>query len=220
LRYTLVDSALAFEDEHFLLDQRWPAHKATPETTGPFGMLPVLAWNQHRVGQTLAIASYLGRRLGHYESRSPEEIAELEGVTSAAYTDFTNILPELLRPRVMPAAAQFGEFFEGFIARVPGRLPAFERLLAARSGAFFGGREPAVADYFVFEAIDAWLELLGAHFSRALEACPLLREQRTALSARRHLSQYLASGNRPLPFTGSPHEVELRERLRAHLAAR
>ena len=34
---------------------------------------------------------------------------------------------------------------------VPARLPAFERLLGAQGTRFFGGVEPAAADYFVFE---------------------------------------------------------------------
>ena len=84
LRYALVDAGLEFEDVIFQADESWPSHKASEDVSGPFSSLPVLAWGEHRVAQTLAIASYLSRQLGHYEARDAQAIARLESVTSGA----------------------------------------------------------------------------------------------------------------------------------------
>ena len=75
-----------------------------------------------------------------------------------------------------------------------------------------------MADYFVFEALDAWLELLDAPFEQTLVACPRLRQHRAALSARPALAAYLASGHRPSSLTASPLEPEIRQRLNEHVS--
>jgi hypothetical protein len=218
LRYALIDAGVAFQDVIFQADQSWPEHKAAPGTSGPFSSLPLLIWGEQRVAQTLAIAGYISRQLGHYDGRGDEGVAKLESVTSAAYLDFTSLVSELFRPRVVPVDEQWSLYFSWFVPRIVARPAGLERLLAARTALFFGGTEPVVADYFVFEALDAWLELLGAPFDQALHACPRLRQHRAALSARPALAAYLASGRRPSSLTASPLEPEIRERLRDYVS--
>ena len=218
LRYLLVDCGIEFVDERFEADLSWSAFKGTAKG-GPFGSLPVLHWGEHTIGQALAIAGYLARRLGLDQRRDCENLALLESVTSAAYLDLTCVVRDLLRPRVMPNDEQWPAFFAGFLDSVPARLPAFERLLGALGTPFFGGIEPAAADYFVFEAVDAWLELLGVRFVAALATCPRLREHHSAVFARPTLNAYLVSGRRPGPLTASRHEPEIRERLSKALAS-
>jgi hypothetical protein len=218
LRYLLVDYGIEFVDERFEADLSWSTFKGAAQG-GPFGSLPVLHWGEHTVGQALAIAGYLARRLGLDEHRNCENLALLESVTSAAYLDLACVVRDLLRPRVMPNDEQWPAFFAGFLDSIPARLPAFERLLSAQSTPFFGGVEPVAADYFVFEAVDAWLELLGVRFVAALATCPRLREHHGAMFARPHLNAYLASAGRPGPLTASRHEPEIRERLSKSLAS-
>jgi Glutathione S-transferase, C-terminal domain len=218
LRYFLVDSGIAFADERFEADLSWPTFKGAAQG-GPFGSLPVLHWGEHTIGQALAIAGYLTRRLGLDQGRDCDELALLESVTSAAYLDLTCVVRELLRPRVMPNDEQWPAFFASFLDSIPARLPSFERLLGARGTPFFGGVEPAAADYFVFEAVDAWLELLGVRLVAALATCPRLRDHHSAVFARPNLKAYLASGARPNPLTASPLEREIRERLSKVLAS-
>ena len=91
---------------------------------------------------------------------------------------------DLCRPRVMPNTADWQHFIAEFVSSILGRLRAFERMLVAQSGPYFGGNEPVAADYFVFEAVDAWRELLGAPLVAALARCPRLRDQDKALSSR------------------------------------
>src|SRR3954454_1467855 len=120
----------------------------------------------------LPTVGYVSRDVGHYDGRGEQEIEQLDGVTTAAYLDFTNLVSELLRPRVVPVAEQWSLYFNWFVPRIVARPLGLERLLAASTAPFFGGTKPVVADYFVFEALDAWLELLDAPFERALESCP------------------------------------------------
>lgn len=217
LRYLLVDYGIAFVDERFEADVSWSTFKGAAQG-GPFGSLPVLHWGEHTIGQALAIAGYLTRSLGLDQRRDRENLALLESVTSAAYLDLTCVVRDLLRPRVIPNDEQWPAFFAGFLESIPARLPAFERQLSAQGTPFFGGVEPTAADYFVFEAVDVWLELLGFGFGAALATCPRLREHHSAVFARPNLNAYLASGGRPGPLTASPHEPEIRERLSKALA--
>jgi hypothetical protein len=214
LRYLLVDQGIEFADER-IEAEAWQRYAGAPEAGGPFCSLPVLQWEECSIAQTLAIAAYLSRWLGHAENLDSAGLARLESVASAAYLDLTCLIRELLRPRVMPQDDQWPTFLAEFSTTVPARLPAFERLLCARGAPFFGGVAPVAADYFVFEAVDAWLELLGAPVAAALANCPRLREHQSELLARPKLSAYLASGCRPLPLTASPHETAIRARLRA-----
>ena len=213
LRYLLVDQGIEFVDER-VEAEAWQRHEGA-RGAGPFGGLPVLEWEGSSIAQALAIAAFLSRHLGHVENRDSAGLARLESISSAAYLDLTCVIRELLRPRVMPQDDQWAAFLTEFSTTIPARLPAFERLLAVQSGPFFGGVAPVAADYFVLEAVDAWLELLGAPVATALANCPRLREHQSALSARCKLSAYLASGSRPLPLTASPHETAIRDRLRS-----
>jgi hypothetical protein len=217
LRYFLIDQGIEFTDDR-VETKAWLSYKASPQVAGPFCSLPVLHWGECLVGQALAIAAYLSRRLGHDENRDATELARLDSVTSAAHLDLTCMIRELLRPRIMPQGDQWSAFLTEFSSSIPARLPAFERLLAAQEAPYFGGVAPVAADYFVFEAVDAWLELLGVPFAVALANCPRLGEHQRALLARPKLGAYVASGGRPHPLTMSPHEPEIRDRLRVAIA--
>lgn len=151
---------------------------------------------------------------GHTQHLDIQERALLDAVASAAYLDLTCVIRELLRPRIMPRDEQWSGFFAELMATVSGRLPAFERLLAVRGAPFFGGAAPVAADYFVFEAMDAWLELFGHPLAATLASCAHLSAHRTALLARPKLRAYVGSGQRPAALTASPHERSIRERLR------
>lgn len=116
LRYLLIDHGIEFTDERLEADQSWQAGRAA--WGGPFLSVPVLEWDGHQVAQTLPIASYLSRRMGHTQHLDIQETALLDAVASAAYLDLTCVIRELLRPRIMPRDEQWSGFFAELMATV------------------------------------------------------------------------------------------------------
>lgn len=210
LRHALADAELAFRDLRIPLEQ-WSQHKDS-DAGGPYGSLPTLRWHGVEVAETIAIASFLARSLGHYEGRDNGEIARLEAVVSLCYTEVSLQIAQLLwldlfNPGVDLAAAvplQFGRL----VARLT-RLEAH-----APEAGWFGGERPLMADYFAAEAIEALRYLLGREHDDALRTrlphlCALARRmaQRPALAQ--------AWSTRPQTFTAHPDEAAMLERLRA-----
>jgi glutathione S-transferase len=214
LRYLLADAGVEFRDELVGLDEGWLAGKENPASGGPFAALPVLSWDDLVLGETLAIAGYLDRRLGHTRGRSDEELARLEMVGSAAYVNLLGLVPTLLVPFPSPHEEDWPAFLQAFVEEIPRRVARFERLLAAGSAPFFGGATPVAADFFVYEVVQMWRALLEARMESALADWPRLRAHVAAVEARPRVREYLDSGRRPLPITVSPREAEIRARLR------
>ena len=220
LRYLLVDHGVPFQDEFVAADASWRSIKQEPTIAGPFGVLPVLDCDGQVVGETLVIASFLSRRLGHYKARSEEEIVRMEMVSSSAYLELLTPRSSLFRPDPAPQPDAWPALFESFATRFAGRLGAFERLLANTNEPFFGGALPRAADYFVFEALHDTKDLLGPMLAPALAACPRLVALCAALAEQPSVRDYIAAGKRPVPFTASPAEPDIRARLAAYVSSR
>jgi hypothetical protein len=175
--------------------------------------VPVLEWGDDVVSQTLPMASYLARRLGHYDGLDAMQVARLEMVSSAALLDI--IFESALMLWFAGEGGADGEVatFQRHEARIVHKLERLERMLASEPSVFFGGPTPVVADFFAFEALDMARCLFGARLERRLESWPRLAAATHALLARPAFSRYLADVGRPDRLTGSPSEADTRTRL-------
>src|SRR4051812_30597352 len=86
LRHALVDAAVEFDDIHVAIED-WPQRRSDADVAGPYRSLPTLTWQGALVAETLPIASFLARRLGHYDARDDVAVSQLEGVVSVAYLE-------------------------------------------------------------------------------------------------------------------------------------
>jgi glutathione S-transferase len=217
LRYLLADAGVEFQDLLVRWDPSWFEAKEDPAVGGPFGVLPLLQWDDLVLGETLAIAGYLARRLGHYRGRSDEQIARLEMVAASAFLNVLTPAGELLFPFPGPQEDQWVGFLQAFADEIPRRIGRFERLLAASLDPFFGGRDPVGADFFVFEAVETWRMMLAPVLDARLAAWPRLRALLAAVAERPRLRGYLEAGRRPETITASPLEPEIRRKLAAQV---
>lgn len=218
LRLALVDSGVAFHDERVPIQDlsAFQKTKHDPRIGGPFAGLPVLLWDGLELAQTLPIANYLSLQLGHdRRASSPAARAFLEMITSAAHLDMQ--VP--YGPLFWSPAGQSDEqlfaaarlLFNGLCAKLGQLESLFGR--SGSDGAYFGGAEPAIADYFVHESLGRGAAVFGAAFEARLAATPRLAALRLALGARPAIAAYERAGKVPLQATGSPNEMALRARL-------
>ncbi len=211
LRHALADAGVPFEDVRIPLSE-WPAHKDDPSFGGPYGALPTLTWGAATVAETLPIASFLGRRLGRRDGLDAAAVARLEAVCSVAWTDVSVRFAEILWcDFLFPGADQA----RALPIRLGWMLDKLGRLDAQLAGdTFFGGPSPDLADFFVAEAVETTLYVIGS----ARE--PLLRERLPRLVAladrvRARPAVAHACVSRPPTFTAHPDEPAIVERLRA-----
>jgi glutathione S-transferase len=216
IRNALVDAGIAFEDQRVAISQSWRTLKEQAEG-GPFGSLPVLEWKDDCVAQALPIAGYVARRLGQYDGLDAMGIARLEMVASAAYLDVIGELVTMLWvPTSVPDAEAMARF-SNHEARILHKVARLDRMLASRDEPFFGGRRPAIADFFVVEALDMTREVLGARFDAALHRAPRLGEVRDRIAQRDAIARYVGEGKRPQRITGNPNETESLARIRRYV---
>lgn len=209
LRHALADSGLAFSDLHVPLWE-WPATKEDPSLAGPFAGLPALSWGEDVVAETLPIASFLARRLGHYQGLSDVEIARLEAVCSNCYTEVLLRLGELIWADLIYPGGDLARAVPMLLGRM---LDKMARLEATAPGdGWFGRSAPGMADFFAAESVEALRYLLGdpellrQRMPRLVALSSRIRERPALLSA---------FANRPAQFTARPDEEAVILRLRA-----
>jgi glutathione S-transferase len=182
----------------------------------------VLEWRGYTLAQTLPIASYLARELGHDDdAASAERRAWLEMTTSAAHLDMQVPYSQLLW---LPADHERSALLataRALLAQLRARLHQLEYLLEERStpDPFFGGDRPVMADYFVYESLSRARALFGGAFERTLREASRMRRLEAALAARAAIAEYEARGAVPFAVTTSPNEPALRERIANLVAA-
>ena len=211
LRHALVDAAVPFDDLRVPLEQ-WPQHKEDPDFAGPYGGLPTLSWGPMTVAETLPIASFLARRLGHYEGLDDAAIARLEGVCSNCYVEVTLKVGEIIWADLLYPGADLARGFSFHLGRMLDKLGRLDAHIPENG--WLGGERPGMADFFAAEAIEAQRYVLGPAREKALHTrLPRL----TALAQRVQARPAIASvwESRPQQFSGRPDEIAIIERLRA-----
>lgn len=211
LRHALADAAVAFDDVRISLAE-WPQHKEEPSFAGPFSGLPTLSWGPAMVSETLSIASFLARRLGHYEGLDDAGIAHLEAVCSNCYIEVTLRIGELIWADVLYPGGDLAGGFQLHIARMLDKLTRLDR--QTPEAGWLGGSKPVMADFYAAEAVEALRYLLGpAREERLRLRLPRLTELAQRVRVRPALAR--AWENRPEQFTARPDESAVIERLRA-----
>ena len=202
LRDALYDAGIEFHDVFVSLDQ-WPGERRNTLLAG----LPILRWGQDTVAETLAIANYLSRQLGHYVDRTPASIARLEAICSFVYLEvilrlgdilwsdvvFEGTTPETMAARLMPRMLSKLTFLESLVETKP----------------FFGDKKPVLADFFVCEGIEALHFAFGARAAFE-EQLPNLHALRACIVNRPRLD----ASKRPIALTARPDEDAIVQRLR------
>jgi glutathione S-transferase len=209
LRHALADAGVAFTEVRVERDE-WAEAREDPFFGGPFAALPTLSVGKITIGETLAIASYLGRRLGHYEGLEPIEVARLEAITSCCALEVLLRLGELLWAERLYPGVDLANAFARHLARMLDKLGRLDRITPA---GWFAGQRPTCADFFAAEAIEALRHVLGPEREPALAVrLPRLVALAGRVRARPAIRQ--AWKTRPETFTAMPDEVSLLERLR------
>ena len=209
LRHALSDAKLEFCDLQIPLSE-WPQHKEDPSFAGPFAGLPTLSWGEDTIAETLAISSFLARRLGHYQGLSEVEIARLEAVCSNCYTEVLLRLGELLWADLIYPGANLASALPMLLGRMLDKMSRLEA--TAPEGGWFGRSAPNMADFFAAESVEALLYLLGdpellrQKLPRLFDLGRRVRERPALLAA---------FANRPPQFTARPDEAAAVARLRA-----
>lgn len=211
LRHALIDAGVAFDDVRVSMAD-WPQHKADPAFAGPFGGLPTLSSGGVTVAETLPVAAFLGRRLGHYDGLKDEEIAHIESVTSNCYIEIMLRSGELIYADLIYPGADIGGALPGLVGRMLEKIGGVEAL--SPDAGWFGGARPVMADFFAGESVEVLRYIFGPARAEALRA-RLPRLSALADSVRSRPAIARARESRPVQFTSRPDEAEVVERLRA-----
>lgn len=217
LRFALQDRAPGFEDERIAnaLLPEFKRNAGRPGVGGPFGALPVLDWDGYRIAQTLAIARYLGAKLGCDGQGSAEQSGFLDMILSAAHLDLQMPYGLLFWQPADRPEADFIAAARLLAATIATKLGQVEAQFATSGaqGPYFGGAEPAIADYFVYESLSRGHAVFGEVFERRLRTSPRLQELKTAMESRPGIAACLRDGRVPNQVTASPNELLFRTRL-------
>lgn len=211
LRHALIDAGLAFDDVCIPMAE-WPQHKADPGVAGPFRGLPTLSAGGALVAETLSIASFLARRLGHYDGLDAAAIANLEAISSNCYIEIMLRCGELIWAEYMYPGADMAAALPGLVGRMLEKIGGVEALSPEHG--WFGGARPVVADFFAGEAVEVLRYMLGPARDNELRArLPRVFALAERVRARPALAR--AWENRPAQFTMRPDEADVIERFRA-----
>ena len=212
LRNALSTADIPFEDVRVTL-ATWPPHREDPAFGGWFASLPTLTWNGDTIAETVSIASYVAKRLGHYDGLAAAEIAKHEAVVSCSYLDIVRSLADLLWVPVLYPGADVATSTPRVLGRSLGKLGRLSALLPGeRDSVWLGGSRPAVADFFLGEAVEAMRHLLGPARDKALqERIPRAFAHAERLRALPSLAN--AWKTRPPRLTANPDEPAAIERV-------
>ena len=218
LRFALAGSGVEFVDERLpVADLRsFRARAQEVDVGGPFASLPILAWGEHRVAQTLAIAGFLTEQLA--EGEPPSDVGERAFqamIVSVAHLDMqVPYSPVLWLSEDVPDET-LREAGRRLLAHLGRKIEQLERVLSGRRGPLFGGAAPSLADFFVYESLSRGRAVFGSAFGGHLDGSSGLRALEAAIEERPGIVDLLTRRAVPFVVTGSPNERALRSRLRA-----
>lgn len=208
LRHALADAGVAHEDVRIALSD-WAKHREDRGFAGPYRGLPALSCDGETIAETLPIASFLARRLGHHEGLSDLAIARLDGICSNAYIELVVRAAELVWADLLHPGIDLSVAFPRRMARMVEKL---ESLDAQAPEGFFGGERPVMADFFAAESLRAMQHLLDASRAEAItKRVPRLAVLSQRISDRPAISRL----HRPDRLTARPDEPAVLERLRS-----
>ena len=215
LRNALSNAAISFDDVRVTL-ATWPRHREDPGFGGLFAALPTLTWDGETVSETLSIASYIAKRLGHYDGLEAVEIAKYEAVVSCAYLDVVRSLADVLWAPLLYPGVDVATITPRKLDWSLGKLVRLSTLLPGDGGApWLGGSRPVVADFFLGEAVEVMRYLLGPSRDGFLQQrIPRAFAQAERLRALSSLAR--AREARPAQFTASPEEPASVARVRGY----
>lgn len=208
LRHALFDAQLDFHDLQIALPE-WPAHKEDPGFGGLFAGLPTLSWDQDTICETLPIASFLARRLGHYQGLGDAQIAHLEAVCSNCYTEVMLRLGELIWADLIYPGSNLSTALPMLLGRMQDKMRRLENVVP--EAGWFGRSAPGMADYFAAEAVECLIYLLGDKEGLG-QRLPRLASLSRRIRERPSLSAAFLA--RPAQFTARPDEAAVIARLR------
>jgi glutathione S-transferase len=209
MRLALADAGVPHEDVRVALAE-WPGHRENVAFAGTYRSLPTLSCVGETIAETLPIAFFLARRLGHDEGLSDVAVARLQGICSCVYTEAMMRTGELIWADVLHPGVDLSAAFPPIAGRMIAKLERVDAAVPA--GSFFGGDRPVMADFFAAEGLAALRHLLGASRADAIGA----RLPRLTALARRVLERAaIARVSRPDHFTARPDEPAVLERLRS-----
>ncbi len=213
IRHALHEAGVPFVDKH-VSPVEWAEEQENPAVGGLLGGLPTLTWGAHTVGETLAIASYLGRRLGHHDGLDGDAIARIETISSGCYLEVLVRLMELFWADRLYPGCDVAQAFPAHLARMLEKLGRLEASAPGGSAWFTPSRPaPTFADFFAGEAVEALRYVFGEAREPALRA-RLPRLSALADRLRAHPALAPAWSARPPTFTNARTEPALLEHLR------
>jgi glutathione S-transferase len=208
IRLALADANVPFEDVR-VSDTEWKSRREDERFSGPYCSLPTLTWDDVTVAETLSIAAFVSRRLGHYEGLTDGEIAFREAACSNCYLEVVVRAGELIWADVLHPGAQPSSSLLVVASRILGKL---ERVEAQHRAEWLCGREPGMADFFAAEAVECALVAFGPAREAPLRSrLPRLFERRDRLARRPTLQAVRA--HRSTRFTARPDEPNVLARL-------
>lgn len=203
-RNALAQAGIEFEDLHVSLTD-WKEFRENLGVGGPYQALPTLSWFRVTVAETMCIAAFLSKQLGH---GGPAQDAAI----SVAYIDLILPVGQVIWAEALYPGADAAVGLQRMAPRFVSKLEALDRQLAGAP--FFGGDVPKIADEFVCEGVEAFRDLLTPSSAERLdEKVPRLSKHRQRMQQRPELSEAFA--RRPTAFTTNPKEPEMLETLRA-----
>ncbi len=215
LRYALAELLPEYTDERVPLDGfpgTWFEMRKDREKAGPFACLPILVHEDLELAQTQVIADFLSRKFDQYPADEAGR-TRLQMATAAAYSDLIEPYAQLLWQAPADDVERLRQRMGYFLGQVQARHGQLEVLLAQRPGIYFGGQSPAIADYFVYEALCMGELVLGPHVGDLLAQLPRLAQLVAQMHARPAVRKELDRA--PLAITGSPKEQAIRQAIAA-----
>ncbi|MDD9939589.1 MAG: glutathione S-transferase family protein [Myxococcales bacterium] len=203
----LFDREVPFVDERVTAGSPpgvWVRMRKDPGRAGPFAALPVLQWGDDVLAETLPIASFLNQTLSLPSRAAPSATARHDMLCSAAYLDVSRPLADLIRSPASHPGTSLAKRAHFVLPVVFQKMRLLSLAVGGRPD-YFGGETPAVADFFVFEAMEELAYLMGPHGGLLADALPELTEYRERLRARPAMAR-LFRDHRHARFTGFPDE--------------
>jgi hypothetical protein len=217
LRLFLSDSGYEWED----LTQDinfWFDVKYDQSRTGPLGQLPTLVYQESKDGshsvhlnETLGIAAFLSRKLEPHSSIDDFVWGQSMSVSSKVYLDISSPLFAICWAPIRLKGVNLSEYASRIKDGVTSIFNLFETNFFNDGRTFVCNTPiPTIGDYFLFEALDTYLMILGEEL---LLLKPHLTSFHKRMSEREGIKRLFQTCTFLSEVTKSPHEDEVRRIL-------